>query len=107
MRNPTFAFFIEHPFLPDPEYSPLQPFDGGTPLVAARPPRDFAWQFALQGQLTALSINLAATNSSVSPQSMLFIPSLGQLAIVDGSQSGQGLILIDLNSVSVTGNSYY
>ena len=54
-----------------------------------------------------LSINLAATNSSVSPQSMLFIPSLGQLAIVDGSQSGQGLILIDLNAVAVTGNSYY
>jgi hypothetical protein len=107
MRNPTFAFFIEHPFLPDPEYSPLQPFDGGTPLVAARPPRDFAWQFSLQGQLTAQSINLAATNSSVSPQSMLFIPSLGQLAIVDGSQSGQGLILVDLNSVTVTGNSYY
>jgi hypothetical protein len=38
---------------------------------------------------------------------MLFIPSLGQLAIVDGSQTGQGLILIDLNSVSVTGNTYY
>jgi hypothetical protein len=107
MRNPTFAFFIEHPFVADPAYSALQPFDGGTPLVAARPPRDLAWQFALQGQLTALSINLAATNSSVSPQSMLFIPSLGQLAIVDGSQSGQGLILVDLNSVSVTGNSYY
>jgi hypothetical protein len=38
---------------------------------------------------------------------MLFIPSIGALAVVDGSQSGQGLILIDLNSVAVTGNTYY
>jgi hypothetical protein len=104
MRNPTFAFYIEHPFLPDPSVSPNAT---NIPLVAARPPRDYAWQFALQGEIAPLSINLAATNSSVSPQSMLFIPSLGQLAIVDGSQSGQGLILIDLNTVTVTGNSYY
>jgi hypothetical protein len=107
MRNPTFAYFIEHPFVPDPSVFPTQAGDAGAPLVAARPPRDLVWQFTLQGQLAPLSINLAATNSSVSPQSMLFIPSLGQLAIVDGSQSGQGLILIDLNTVSVTGNTYY
>jgi hypothetical protein len=73
----------------------------------ARPARDDVWQFSLKGELSPLSVNLAATNSSVSPQSMLFIPSLGQLAIVDGSQEGQGLILIDLNTVAVTGNSYY
>ncbi len=107
MRNPSFSFFIEHPWVPDPNISAVQPVDGGIPLVVARPARDFVWQFGLKGQLNPLTINLAASNSSVSPQSMLFIPSLGQLAVVDGSQAGQGLILIDLNSVSVTGNTYY
>jgi len=106
MRNPMFAFFIQHPFLPDPNVSP-QAGDGGTPLVVSRPPRDDVWQFALKGELAPLTVNLAATNNNISPQSMLFIPSLGQLAIVDGSQQGQGLILIDLNAVAVTGNTYY
>jgi hypothetical protein len=99
MRNPIFAFFMQHPF--------LDTLDGGNEFVISRPARDFVWQFSLKGELTPLSIDLAATNSSVDPQSMLFIPSLGQLAIVDGSQSGQGLILIDLNAVAVTGNTYY
>ena len=106
MRNPMFAFFIQHPLGPDPNVAP-QLLDGGGTQVVQRPPRDSVWQFGLKGELAPLSVNLAATNTSVSPQSMLFIPSLGQLAIVDGSQSGQGLILIDLNTVSVTGNTYY
>jgi hypothetical protein len=99
MRNPIFAFYMQHPF--------LDTLDGGNRSIISRPARDFVWQFSLKGELTPLSIDLAATNASVSPQSMLFIPSLGQLAIVDGSQSGQGLILIDLNAVAVTGNTYY
>ena len=107
MRNPSFAFFIQHPFAPNPNISPEHMAEGGIPNVVARPARDFVWQYSLKGQLSPLTINLASTNSSVSPQSMLFIPSLGQLAIVDGSQQGQGLILIDLNLVSVTGNTYY
>jgi hypothetical protein len=106
MRNPMFAFFIQHPYGPDPNISPAAG-DAGAPLVVSRPPRDDTWQFSMKGELAPLSINLAATNSNVSPQSMLFIPSLGQLAIVDGSQQGQGLILIDLNAVAVTGNTYY
>jgi len=107
MRNPIFAFFMQHPWVPDPNISPLQVVDGGFPEVVQRPARDFVWQFGLKGQLSPLTVNLASTNSSVSPQSMLFIPSLGQIAVVDGSQAGQGLILIDLNSVSVSGNTYY
>jgi len=105
MRNPMFAFFIQHPWLPDPNL-PVE-VQATAPMVVGRPPRDDVWQFGIRGELTPLSVNLAATNTSVSPQSMLFIPSLGQLAVVDGSQNGQGLILIDLNTVSITGNSYY
>ena len=112
MRNPIFGFFMQHPYGPNPNLPPQASIDAGsgdagTSIVVSRPPRDFVWTFALKGELQPLSINLAATNSSVSPQSMLFIPSLGQLAIVDGAQSGQGLILIDLNAVAVTGNTYY
>jgi hypothetical protein len=105
MRNPTFSFFIQHALAADPNLPPATA--ATSPFVVARPARDFVWQFALKGQLAPLSINLASTNSSVSPQSMLFIPSLGQLAVIDGSQQGQGLILIDLNAVAVTGNTYY
>jgi len=45
------------------------------------------------------------TNTAVSPQSMRFIDSLGQLAVVDGAQ--QGLVLIDLNSLQFAHNPYY
>jgi hypothetical protein len=107
MRNPMFAFFVQHPFGPDPNISPEAVLDGGIPTVVSRPPRDDVWEFAMKGELTPLAINLTATNTNVDPQSMLFIPSLGQLAVVDGSQSGQGLILIDLNAVAITGNTYY
>ncbi len=106
MRNPMFAFFIQHPYAPNPNLA-AGIGDAGIPLVVARPPRDDVWEFSLKGELAPLAVNLAATNTNVSPQSMLFIPSLGQLAIVDGSQQGQGLILIDLNAVAVTGNTYY
>jgi hypothetical protein len=100
MRNPTFAFFIQHPLAPNP-------YTTDDTLYPIRPARDFVWQFSLKGELTPLSVNLAATNSNISPQSMLFIPSLGQLAVVDGSPEGQGLILIDLNAVAFVGNTYY
>jgi hypothetical protein len=108
MRNPMFAFFIEHPWADDPNVSAQAPFDGGlVPQVVARPARDFDWQFSLKGEISPLTVNLAATNTTVSPQSMLFIPSIGQLAIVDGSLTGQGLILVDLNTVTVGANTYY
>jgi hypothetical protein len=107
MRNPSFAFYIQHAYGPDPSVSPESQAEAGAPTVVLRPARDFVWQFGLKGELVPLSVNLAATNTSINPQSMLFIPSLGQLAIVDGSESGQGLILIDLNSVAVTGNSFF
>jgi hypothetical protein len=48
---------------------------------------------------------LAAGTTAVSPQSMRFIDSLGQLAVVDGAS--QGLVLIDLGSVGLAHTPYF
>ena len=55
---------------------------------------------------TCLTISLTqGTNVPVSPQSMLFIPPLGQLAVVDGQL--QGLVLIDLNTLTFAHAPYF
>ena len=64
-----------------------------------------AWQFSTRGQFSPLSLNLASTNASVSPQTMRFIDALGQMAIVDGAS--QGLILIDLNLLEEAHAPYF
>jgi hypothetical protein len=69
------------------------------------PFRDVVWRFTTRGQLVPLAINLAATTVAVAPQSMRFIDSFGQLAVVDGSS--QGLILIDLNTVAEAHAPYF
>ena len=57
------------------------------------------------GGFSPLTISLSGTSgATVSPQSMLFINSLGQLAVVDGLQ--QGLVLIDLNTVAFSTNYF-
>ena len=63
--------------------------------------RDLAWKFSIRGSVPPLSVSIVTpTNgTAASPQSMRFIPSIGQLAIVDGE--AQGLVLIDLNLVAV------
>ena len=67
--------------------------------------RDLAWKFTVAGGFSPLTISLSgATAVAVSPQSMLFIPSLGQMAIVDGEQ--QGLVIVDLNSVTILNNFF-
>jgi hypothetical protein len=68
--------------------------------------RDLTWRFAMRGGFSPLTVQLASQNagSAVSPQSMRFIGSLGQLAVVDGE--AQGLVLIDLNLVSVAHNYF-
>ncbi len=95
MRNPMFAFLM---------------WNGSTvgeagQLVDATPTRDLIWKFTVRGQFAPLTINLAATTTALSPQSMLFIDSLQQLAVVDGSS--QGLILIDLNTVAAAHAPYF
>jgi hypothetical protein len=68
--------------------------------------RDLEWRFSLRGGFNPLTISLTqGTNVPVSPQSMLFIPPLGQLAVVDGQL--QGLVLIDLNTLTFAHAPYF
>jgi hypothetical protein len=58
----------------------------------------FVWQIA--GGFVPLTANLTAQTAAVSPQSLLFVPQIGQLAVVDGA--AVGLVLVSLDSVSVS-----
>lgn len=89
-RNPAFSFFVQ---------------DGRKEGKDAIPERDTLWRFAARGQFLPLVINLAATTSAVNPQSMRFVETLGQVAIVDASS--QGLVLIDLGGVTVARAPYF
>ena len=88
MRNPMFSFVM---------------WNGSAP--GRLPQRDMQWKFSTRGQFSPLVVNIASTTTAVSPQSMLFIDSLGQLALVDGSS--QGLVLIDLNTVALAHTPYF
>lgn len=93
MRNPLFSYVT---------------WGGcGTPMNGEHTvtARDLNWKFSIGGGFTPLTISLGGTTGAfVSPQSMLFIPSLGQMAVVDGAQ--QGLVLIDLNTVAFSTNYF-
>jgi hypothetical protein len=69
------------------------------------PTRDLVWKFTTRGQFVPLTVNLAAATTAVSPQSMRFIDTLQQIAVVDGST--QGLVLIDLNTVAQAHAPYF
>jgi hypothetical protein len=69
------------------------------------PVRNAQWKFASRGQYAPLTINLAGSTTALSPQSMLYIDVLGQLAVVDGAS--QGLILIDLDTVNLARSPYF
>jgi hypothetical protein len=68
-------------------------------------PRDVNWQFAQRGSFVPLTVPLAPGTTAILPQSMRFIDSLGQLAVVDGAS--QGLILIDLDTVAFAHSPYF
>jgi hypothetical protein len=116
MRNPMLAYFITHPLGPDPNLSPQNPLypasctiESNVGRIAVCVPqrvvRDLSWQFTMINAFTNQFVNLGSTGTQLSPQSMLFIPSLGQLAVVDGAQ--EGLVLIDLGIVGVSGTPYF
>jgi hypothetical protein len=87
MRNPLFSFVL------------WAGASGGTPS------RDLTWRFTTQGGLAGLAIALGTNDTrQVAPQSMRALPSLGQVAVVDGAL--QGLLLIDLRNVQVV-RSYF
>lgn len=58
----------------------------------------FTWQVA--GGFAPLTANLVAQSAAVLPQTMSFVPQIGQLAVVDGA--AQGLVLVSLDSVGVS-----
>jgi hypothetical protein len=94
MRNPFFSFVTWQ------GCASTSGFDHTTTA------RDLAWKFSMRGGLVPLSVSLpAGSGAAVSPQSMRFIDTLGQIAVVDGAQ--QGLILIDLNTIAFAHNPYY
>jgi hypothetical protein len=94
MRNPAFSFFVQNG----------QTVQGGG-SVDKLPSRDTSYHFATRGQYQPLFINLAATTTAVNPQSMRFIETLGQIAVVDSAS--QGLVLIDLATVAIARAPYF
>jgi hypothetical protein len=68
--------------------------------------RDLQWKFSVRGGFNPLTVSITGnTNTAVSPQSMRFIESFGQLAVIDGEL--QGLVLIDLNTLAFAHAPYY
>jgi len=94
MRNPMFSYVM---------------WSGCAPLVSndhTETARDMQWKFSLRGGFSPVTVSLSGgTTTAVSPQSMRFIDSLGQLAVVDGEQ--QGLVLIDLNTLAFAHSPYF
>jgi hypothetical protein len=68
--------------------------------------RDYQWKFTMKGGYTPVTTPLTGqTTTAVSPQSMRFISSLGQLAVIDGES--QGLVLIDLNTIQFAQSPFF
>lgn len=87
MRNPMFSANI------------INPASGTLPV------RDTVFKFTTAGQFSPLFINIGSTTTSINPQSIRFIESLGQLAVVDAAS--QGLVLIDLDNVTIAHDPYF
>jgi hypothetical protein len=94
MRNPMFSFVQ---------------WGGCAPLVGydhTETARDLVWKFSLRNGFQPVTVSLSQnTTTAVSPASMRFIDSLGQLAVVDSAQ--QGLVIIDLNTLQFAHTPYY
>ncbi len=100
VRNPMMSFWVANGV---PQQIGV---DNGKPVfVEGLPLRDTFYEVHTRGSFTALTINLAAATVAVSPQSMRFIDTLGQLAVVDAAS--QGLVLIDLGTVGVAHAPYF
>jgi hypothetical protein len=93
MRNPLFSFLV------------WNGQDTTHDCADVPPARDMAWAFSTRGSFGPLLVNIAGTTSNVSPQTMRFIDTLGLLAVVDGAS--QGLVLIDLNTLSEAHAPYF
>jgi hypothetical protein len=90
MRNPMFSFV---------EWA-------GCPYNHAADARDSVWKFTISPGFSPLTVSIGQyATSPASPQSMRFVNSLGQIAVVDGSL--QGVVFYDLNTISVGSGPYY
>ncbi|WP_146650911.1 hypothetical protein [Labilithrix luteola] len=87
MRNPMFSANI------------INPTSGTLPV------RDTVFKFSTAGQFSPLFINIGSTTTSINPQSIRYIEPLGQLAVVDAAS--QGLVLIDLDNVTIAHAPYF
>jgi hypothetical protein len=87
LRNPMFSAVM------------IAPTSGQEPL------RDTFYRFSSRGQFRALAVSIGGASIAVNPQSMRYIDSLGQIAVVDGAS--QGLVLIDLRQVTVARAPYF
>jgi hypothetical protein len=88
MRNPLFSFVM---------WSGCGYMPGYKDHTLSQ--RDEVYKFSVRGGFAPITIPIAqGGTTAVSPQTMKFIPSLGQLAVIDGE--AQGLVLIDLYTVA-------
>ena len=69
------------------------------------PVRDMVYGFTTRGQFRTLTVTLGGSSIAVNPQSMRYVDALGQMAVVDGAS--QGLVLIDLQAVTVARAPYF
>jgi hypothetical protein len=105
MRNPMFSFVMWGGCgVPAPADGGFLDATGDHTVSA----RDQRWQFSLRGGFTPEAIALQGTSAvPVSPQSMLYVAPFAQLAVVDGAQNGQGLVLIDVNTLTFAHAPYF
>ncbi|CAN5924277.1 hypothetical protein BH11MYX4_BH11MYX4_27210 [soil metagenome] len=98
----------------DPNVDKNSPIALRNPMFAAvllgaksgkEPVRDMFYGFSTRGQFRTLAVSIGGSSIRVNPQSMKFIDSLGQMAVVDGDS--QGLVLIDLQAVTVARAPYF
>lgn len=90
VRTPEFSFYV---------------VDGSRDNKDLLPARDTAWRFSTRGGFQTLTVAIAGSSTAVDPQSMRFINSLGQIAVVDAT--AQGLVLIDLSAVTIARAPYF
>jgi hypothetical protein len=60
--------------------------------------RDMTFSWSVTGGFSPLTASLTSQTRAVSPQSIVFVPQIGQLAVADGAAAG--LVLISLDSVA-------
>lgn len=93
-RNPMMQFWI----------APAEPRKDESDEVRRLRMRDTTFAFTANAGFYPLLINLASSTTYVQPQSVTWLPQIGQLAVADGSV--QGLMMVDIATLTLS-KSYY